>query len=111
MRRMCDLDLVRSSSSFFYLSWLAVHVIDKSSPLWECTHDSLSDRETQIVVSLVGLDESLSQTIHARKLYGTDCLLRGRRFVDIVERLPDCGRRVDNRRLSDTEEAPALEWR
>ena len=62
-------------------------------------------------MSLVGIDESLSQTIHTRKLYGTDCLLWGRRFVDIVERLADGGRRVDNRRLSDTEDAPAPEWR
>ena len=102
---------MRSSSSFFYLSWLAVHAIDESSPLWKCNHESLSEQATQLVVSLVGLDESLSQTIHARKLYGTDSLLWGRRFVDIVERLADGGRRVDNLRLSDTEDAPPPEWR
>ncbi len=111
MRRMRDLELMRSSSSFFYLSWLAVHVIDESSPLWECSRDSLAARKTELVVSLIGLDESLSQTIHARKLYDSDCLLWGRRYVDIVERLPDGRVRIDNRRLSETKAAAAPEWR
>ncbi len=65
----------------------------------------------ELVVSLIGLDESLSQTIHARKLYDSDCLLWGRRYVDIVERLPDGRVRIDNRRLSETKAAAAPEWR
>ena len=110
MRRMCDLDLVRERSPFFYLSWVAIHLIDERSPLWGCSGESLSSANTRVIASFVGLDESLSQTIHARQLYRTEDLLWGQRFVDIVERDEGGVRRIDNRRLNDTEAGAAPQW-
>ena len=110
MRRMCDVELVRSASPIFYLSWLAVHIIDESSPLWGCSSDSLRKSDTELVVSFVGLDESLSQTIHARKLYATADLLWGHRFVDMIEHLPDGSRHVEARQLSATEVSEPPSW-
>jgi inward rectifier potassium channel len=43
----------------------------------------------------VGLDESLSQTVHARHSYIPEEIAWGARFVDVISRLPDGRRQVD----------------
>jgi len=106
MRRMRDLSLVRSSSPFFNLSWTAVHLIDQESPLYGRDLESLRGTEAQLLASFVGLDASLSQTIHARMLYSVDDLRWGARFVDIMGTDGRGRRTVDNRRLHETTPAP-----
>jgi inward rectifier potassium channel len=93
MRRFYDLNLVRSQTRIFALTWTVMHQIDQSSPLYGATPESLSEVEAGIVVTLTGLDETVSQTIHARHYYVTEEILWNRRFVDIFSRRRD-GRRV-----------------
>lgn len=93
MRRFYDLKLVRSQTRTFALSWMVMHQIDESSPLYGATPESLEEAETDIIVTLTGIDETVSQTIHARHYYMTDEILWNMRFVDIFTRKPD-GRRV-----------------
>lgn len=93
MRRFYDLKLVRSQTRTFALSWMVMHEIDESSPLYGATPESLEEAETDIIVTLTGIDETVSQTIHARHYYMTDEILWNMRFVDIFTRKPD-GRRV-----------------
>ncbi len=101
MRRMVDLDLTRSNSPFFYLSWLAVHPIDEKSPLYGRDLDSLREAEVKIAASFVGLDESLGQTIHARRLYSVADFRWGARFVDVIEKRGNTSV-LDNSRLDET---------
>ncbi len=56
-------------------------------------------------MSLVGLDETLSQTIHARHVYAPGEILWDARFVDIVSRTAEGRRRIDYARFHDV--APA----
>jgi len=103
IRRIHDLPLVRSESAIFALSWLAVHRITESSPLYGATAATLRASDTEIVVSLVGIDETLSQTVHARWSYLPEDIVWGGRFVDMLSRLPDGRRRVDYTRFHDIE--------
>lgn len=93
MRRLYDLKLIRSQTRIFALTWTAMHEIDQNSPLYGATPESLAEAETEIVVTLTGLDETVSQTIHARYYYTTPDILWNHRFVDILSRGRD-GRRI-----------------
>ena len=102
VRRFHDLRLVRSSNAIFALTWTVVHPIDGASPLANHTPESLRAADAQLVASLTGIDETFSQTVHARCSWDASEILWGRRFVDIIETLPDGRRRVDYARFHDT---------
>lgn len=93
MRRFYDLKLVRSQTRIFALSWMVMHVIDENSPLYGETPESLAEMESDIIVTLTGIDETVSQTVHARHYYITEEILWNMRFVDIFSHKLD-GRRV-----------------
>lgn len=93
MRRFYDLKLVRSQTRIFALSWMVMHVIDENSPLYGQTPESLEEAQTDIIVTLTGIDETVSQTVHARHYYVTDEILWNMHFVDIFTKKSD-GRRV-----------------
>ncbi|MEW6496138.1 MAG: ion channel [Cyanobacteriota bacterium] len=93
MRRFYDLKLIRSQTRIFALSWMVMHVIDENSPLYGETPESLAEMETDMIVTLTGIDETVSQTVHARHYYITDEILWNMRFVDIFSNKLD-GRRV-----------------
>jgi len=103
IRRFHDLTITRNRSAMFLLSWTAVHRIVEGSPLFGQTHDSLADSQPEIVVSITGLDETFSQTIHARHLYELDEIIWGARFADVLILHPDGSRSIDYTRFDDVE--------
>ena len=103
MRRFYDLPLVRNESPVFALSWVVMHTIDENSLFYNSTPISLAEAETEIIVTLTGVDESVSQTIHARHSFLSEDILYNKRFVDIIKRLPDNRRIIDYRRFHDVE--------
>jgi inward rectifier potassium channel len=107
VRRFYDLELSRQRNPIFALTWTAVHFLTESSPLYGATPESLVSTEAEVLVSLVGLDESLSQTVHARYSYLADEITWGGRFADVISRLPDGRRRVDLSRFHDVVEDQA----
>ena len=84
LRRFYNLDLLRSESPSFRLSWLVMHPIDESSPLYQKDALFLAQCDTEILVILTGLDETFSSTIHSRYLYKVKNILWSMRFVDIL---------------------------
>ena len=106
VRRQHELKLVRSTSAVFALSWLAIHPIDKSSVLYGATAESLKADNAELYVSLTGLDETFSQTIHARRSYNFAEIEWGRRFVDIIGPLPDGQVGIDYTKFHQTRPAP-----
>jgi inward rectifier potassium channel len=108
IRRMLDLKLMRAHSTVFSLTWVAIHIIDESSPLYGATPDSLKARDALVVASLTGLDETFLQTIHARHAYGPDEIIWNAQFVDVVSALPDGTRVIDYGRFHDVRPAPWL---
>ena len=95
VRRLQDLKLVRAQTPILALSWVVMHSIDETSPLYGITVDELAEGDLQIIVMLTGLDDTLSQTIHARQIYLADNILWNVRFVDVLYRTPDGERHID----------------
>jgi len=103
IRRLYDLAMTRSRSAMFALSWTAVHRIVEGSPLFGQTRESLADCAPEIIVSIIGLDETFSQTVHARHTYELDEIVWGARFADVLVLHPDGSRSVDYTRFDDVE--------
>jgi inward rectifier potassium channel len=89
MRRFQELSLVRARSSLFALSWTVMHRVDKTSPLYGHTPESLTAILAEIVILLSGTDETLAAVIFARHSYRPYQILWRHRFVDILSRQAD----------------------
>jgi inward rectifier potassium channel len=100
-RRFYPMALQLSKVSFFTLSWTLVHQIDEQSPLFGLTEADLESRAGEVVVLLTGIDETFSQTVHARSSYRWDELVWGARFANIYNAPAADGMvTIDVRRLS-----------
>jgi inward rectifier potassium channel len=102
LRRFYDLPLARDRNAIFALTWTAMHAITPDSLLHGETAESLAASKTEFVVSLVGTDETIAQTIHARWSYLPAEIVWNARFADILTVLPDGRRLVDYARFHDT---------
>ncbi len=98
-RRFYDLPMVRSQSPLFALSWTAMHVIDPQSPLHGETPDSLAAAHAEVIVILTGMDETLSQTIHARHSFIAEEIFWGYQFIDVLGETADGRRSIDYRKF------------
>lgn len=84
IRRFHDLPLVRSHTPVFSLSWTAMHRITRDSPFYGETAETLRQSRAEIIVTLTGLDETLSQTIHERHAFSAYDIYWNHKFVDII---------------------------
>lgn len=84
MRRFFDLPLIRSSSPVFALTWLVMHRIDETSPLYGMTQDDFDRQDDELLVLMSGMDSSVSQTIMARHGYGAGRVLWNHEFADVI---------------------------
>jgi inward rectifier potassium channel len=102
-RRMFDLQLVRATSPSFIMSWTVLHQITPSSPLFGMTPQKLRDSQTEIVMTLTGLDETLGQTIHSRNSFVPSEVVFGARLADILGTRTQEGKAiVDYTKFHDT---------
>jgi inward rectifier potassium channel len=86
IRRFYDLPLLRSQTPVFGLSWLIMHPINEQSPFYGKTTAEIEDSKAELWISLTGLDETFSQTIHTRYAYTANDFLWNHRFVDIFSK-------------------------
>jgi inward rectifier potassium channel len=101
LRRVYDLNLVRSSTPLFLLSWMVMHPIDEKSPLLGTTAESLANSDAQIIVTFQGLDETVMQPMHARQMYEAKDILWNWRFVDVVTLQKNGDRVIDYTHFHD----------
>lgn len=104
IRRFHDLPLARGRTPAFSLTWTVMHPIDEKSPLHGATSEQLKAKNAEIVVTLIGLDETFTQTVHARHSYIAEEIVWNRRFVDILGWTEDGTRLIDYRRFHDVED-------
>ncbi len=102
MRKLIDLKLERSDSAMFAITWTVFHAIDEASPFFAATAASLAKEKIGIVVSLIGLDETISQTVHARHSWDHEQILFNRHFVDVLVDNDDGSRTLDLGKFHDT---------
>ena len=88
MRRLHLLKLLRDRTPRFTLSWTVMHPIDETSPLWGATPESLAKTKAMVVVSFSGIDETVSQSLHAPFYYGANEILWQHRFADVIHHTP-----------------------
>jgi inward rectifier potassium channel len=103
VRRVHDLQLRRSHSAFFAFTWLVVHPITSGSPLFGETGATLREKDLDLVASVTGLDETLSQSVHARHSWNVEQILWNHRFADVLVTLPDGRRGIDYRKFHEVQ--------
>jgi inward rectifier potassium channel len=109
-RRFYDLDTVRSRNAIFAYSWTVVHQILPGSPLYGANAQSLEQCNAWIVAAVTGLDETLSQTVHARGFYDNSDVRWGARLCDVLITLPDGSFALDLDRFDMIEPAELSPW-
>jgi inward rectifier potassium channel len=88
-RNFYEMKLERSRSPIFALSWTIVHPIDADSPLFGLSQAAIQESNAEVIVVLAGIDDTFSQTIHARYSYRTRDLVWNGYFVDVLSRTED----------------------
>lgn len=103
VRRFYTLELERSKVAFFPLSWTVVHPIADNSPLYNRSIDELQRDDAEFLVLLTGVDETFSQSVHARSSYKAHEILLNEKFDDIFVRSTHDGElAIDVDRLHNT---------
>jgi inward rectifier potassium channel len=101
MRRFHDLVLQRDRNVIFVLTWTAVHEIDSKSPLHGLSIEEMKAQSLQLIASVIGLDETFSQQVHARHAYDPADFVHDMRFADILGVEADGTRYIDYSRFDE----------
>lgn len=106
MRRPYDLRLVRGRNALFQLSWTVMHTLADGSPLAGVDAEQLNDSaaDYELIVTVMGLDETFHQTVHARHTYRAADIRFNYRFADIINRLDDGRWTIDYARFNELDE-------
>lgn len=111
--RLRDLRLERDRSPALSRSWNVLHCIDPSSPLFGATPETLARDDVEFILTVVGLDETSAQNVHARHSYDNSQVRWGARHADMLHELPDGGLRMDMRQFNlvlPTEPTPTFPY-
>jgi len=95
--RLRDLKLERDHSPAISRSWNLLHRIDDSSPLHGATPETFARDQVEVMVTVVGIDETSAQSLHARHTYLDEQVRWGARHADMVSELPDGSLQLDMR--------------
>ncbi|HXC52997.1 MAG TPA: ion channel [Candidatus Limnocylindrales bacterium] len=93
--RMRDLVLERDRSPALSRSWTVMHPIDQSSPLYGATPETLVRDEVELMLTVVGIDETSLQNLHARYTYQADEVTWGARHADMLSEKADGSLQLD----------------
>jgi inward rectifier potassium channel len=100
---LLELRLVRDKALSLFRSWNVLHPIDDSSPLRGETPASLTAKEIELQVMMIGFDDITMQTVHAGHRYFAKDILWGARLADVLSETPDGNLVLDLRRFHDVE--------
>jgi inward rectifier potassium channel len=104
LRRIFDLPLLRNRTPMLSLTWLVFHPIAPNSPLFGHTVDSLAELDFALVATIKGLDETISQTVHANQTYSSNDIKWNYRFKDMfTENLQTGKAMIDLNQISEVE--------
>ncbi len=94
-RRSVELQLHRSESPVFSLTWTAMHSVDEASPLKDFLGKAELNGNWHLLITFTGYHESLANQVYARHVYLPRDVQQNATFVDIVTVSPDGGRIID----------------
>jgi inward rectifier potassium channel len=87
--RMLDLKLVREHALSLSRSWSVQHPIDEASPLHGATPASFAEQESELLIMVIGLDDTSMQPVHAAHRYFAHQIRWGARYADILSEAED----------------------
>jgi len=106
--RMHDLKPTRERALSLSRSWNVLHTIDAQSPLAGETPASVAEKEVELQVMVIGIDDISMQTVHAAHRYFAKDIVWGARMADVLSETPDGHMLLDLGRFHDVEPtAPA----
>ncbi|MEO8801601.1 MAG: ion channel, partial [Polyangiaceae bacterium] len=82
--RLLDLRLNRERSPAIARSWTVLHTIDEASPLFGATPELAEEEDFELIVSLIGVDDTSYQPVHARYTYEHAEIAWGKRLADVL---------------------------
>jgi len=85
IRKYHALQLEREKVVFFPLTWTIVHPIDENSPMFGLSQEDLLANDAEFLILLTGIDETFSQTVHARSSYRAEEVAWGAKFVNVYK--------------------------
>jgi inward rectifier potassium channel len=94
--------LIKSENPTLALSWTLFHPIDADSPLFGTDDQTLAASEINFVVSIVGFDETSSQTVHSRAAFAAQDVRFGHEFVDVIWIDEEGMRHIDYAKINAT---------
>jgi inward rectifier potassium channel len=89
MYRLYEVPPVRERQPAFSRSWTIMHQLVAGSPLYGATPESLAKSESELMITIIGTDETSAQTMHARHTYEDKDIVWGARFADMISPLAD----------------------
>jgi inward rectifier potassium channel len=106
--RMLDLKPSRERALSLSRSWNVLHAVDAASPLAGETPTSVLEKEVELQVMVIGVDDISMQTVHAAHRYFAKDIVWGARMADVLTETPDGHLQLDLSRFHDVEPtAPA----
>lgn len=82
--RTHDLPLVRERSLALNRSFRLAHVIDAASPFYDQNASSITEQEYELQVIIVGFDDTVMQTVHARYTYYAQDVVWNAKLADVL---------------------------
>ena len=95
-----ELALERDRVLFMPLTWTIVHPIDSQSPLNGMTAAALAQMQAEVLILVKGVDDSFSQTVHARYSYRFDEIVWNARFAPAFDVDADGDLRLELNKVS-----------
>ena len=99
MRRFTELKLARERTPIFDITFQTMHTIADESPLAGIDASRMAAEDGELLITVTGIDETMSQTISARYSYKHDEVRWGHWFEDIFGYTDDGREALDLRRF------------
>ncbi|MCB9697665.1 MAG: ATP-sensitive inward rectifier potassium channel 10 [Alphaproteobacteria bacterium] len=110
MYRMLDLKMVRDRTPALTRTWTVMHHITPDSPLYGMAPEDLEEHEVELMVTLVGTDDTTLLPVHGRARYEAKDIRYGHRLADVLDLLPDGRVRVMLQKFHDLVPAEPVAW-
>ena len=69
-----------STVAMFSLSWTVVHTITPESPLWGLTPEAMEEADAEVIILIMGYDDTFAQEVNARHSYTGEEIVWGHKF-------------------------------
>jgi inward rectifier potassium channel len=101
--RTYDLKLVRERALALNRSFRVLHVIDESSPLFGLQASATEAQVYELQIIVVGFDDTVMQTVHARYTYYPRDIVWNARLADVLTLAADGSLTLDLHKFHDVE--------